>query len=122
MKKILFFAVTLVFAGMIQAQQKTTSDNYLNSTAASTNFEKFSQELQLSETQKSEILSIYEKYNKKKTEIRGTGTQEQFRALKEAEQTEIQSVLNQDQIKKMDKMKIQDAKDNKAKELKGTIK
>ncbi|MFA7616076.1 MAG: hypothetical protein WBF83_07330 [Moheibacter sp.] len=122
MKKILFFAVTLVFAGMIQAQQKTTTDNYLNSAAAGTNFEKFSQELQLSETQKSEILSIYEKYNKKKTEIRGTGTAEQFRVLKDAEQTEIQSVLNQDQIKKMDKMKIQGEKDNKAKELKGTIK
>ncbi|MGB7499261.1 MAG: hypothetical protein WA897_05190, partial [Moheibacter sp.] len=106
----------------IQAQQKTTTDNYLNSAAAGTNFEKFSQELQLSETQKSEILSIYEKYNKKKTEIRGTGTAEQFRVLKDAEQTEIQSVLNQDQIKKMDKMKIQGEKDNKAKELKGTIK
>ncbi|MBW7869609.1 MAG: hypothetical protein H3C39_00955 [Flavobacteriia bacterium] len=122
MKKLLFFAATLLFAGMIQAQQKSTSDNYLNSEAAGANFEKFSQELQLTETQKSEILSIYEKYNKKKTEIRGTGTPEQFKALKEAEEKDIQSVLNEDQIKKMDRIKIQDAKDNKAKELKGTIK
>lgn len=122
MKKLLFLAVTFVFAGMIQAQQKSTSDNYLNNDALNANFERFSQDLQLTETQKSEVLSIFKKYNKKKTEIRGTGTPEQFKALKDAEQNEINSVLNEDQIKKMDKMKIQEAKDNKAKELKGTIK
>jgi hypothetical protein len=122
MKKLLFLAVTFVFAGMIQAQQKSTSDNYLNNDALNANFERFSQDLQLTETQKSEVLSIFKKYNKKKTEIRGTGTSEQFKALKDAEQNEINSVLNEDQIKKMDKMKIQEAKDNKAKELKGTIK
>lgn len=122
MKKLLFLAVTFVFAGMIQAQQKSTSDNYLNNDALNANFERFSQDLQLTETQKSEVLSIFKKYNKKKTEIRGTGTPEQFKTLKDAEQNEINSVLNEDQIKKMDKMKIQEAKDNKAKELKGTIK
>jgi len=122
MKKLLFLAVTFVFAGMIQAQQKSTSDNYLNNDALNANFERFSQDLQLTETQKSEVLSIFKKYNKKKTEIRGTGTPEQFKALKDAEQNEINSVLNEDQIRKMDKMKIQEAKDNKAKELKGTIK
>ena len=121
MKKLLFLAAAFVFAGMIQAQQTSTSDNFLNNDALGANFERFSQNLQLTETQKSEILSIFEKYNNKKTEIRGTGTPEQFKALKDAEQNEIKSVLNEDQIKKMDKMKIQEEKDNKAKELKGAI-
>lgn len=117
MKKILFFALTLVFAGFIQAQEKTLTET-VSGTEVNANFEKYSQEMNLTEAQKSEILAIHEKYNKKKIAIRGTGTPEQFKALEEAKQKEIEAILNNDQKNLMERAKIQGEKDNKAKEFK----
>ncbi|MDD3458726.1 MAG: hypothetical protein PHO74_04565 [Weeksellaceae bacterium] len=111
MKKLLIVAVTIFFAGLTQAQVKSQQN------AVNVNFEKYSDELQLTEAQKSEILAIHKKYTEKKVAIRGTGTSENFKALNEAKQKEIEAVLNENQLKTMEKIKIQEAKDNKAKEF-----
>ena len=116
MKKLFFVAVTLIFTGLTQAQVKSVSDKQQD--AVNVNFEKYSQEMQLTEAQKADILAIHDKYAEKKIAIRATGTPDDFKALNEAKQKEIKAVLNEDQIKTMERIKIQESKDNKAKEFK----
>lgn len=117
MKKFLFFAVMIVFAGIAGAQQLSETDRSQRRGEAHENFEKYSQELQLTEAQKSEILAIHDKYAQKKKAIRATATRDQFRDLNQQKQAEIESVLNEDQKKKYRQLKFEKTKRSRTKEL-----
>ncbi len=112
MKKFLFLTTLIAFFGFSQAQQTLVSND-----ASLSNFERMSKELNLTEAQKAEIMSINKKYTDKKVDIRSSATQEDIESLEKLKQEEINAVLNNDQQEKMRVMQIQQEKDSKGKEF-----
>lgn len=119
MKKILLIAFVCAFGSFAFAQQKADLSSTSVKTEKKNNFDQWSSELNLSETQKQQIQTIQEKYKEQKVAIRQSGTAEDFKKLNAQQEAEIQAVLTPEQVQKAEAYK---AKKIKEKEEKAAIK
>lgn len=99
MKKTLFIIFTIALTGIVSAQVKTIKSAPAATSPNLSNFEKWSVDLKLSETQIAAIQAINENYETKKAAIRSSGTQSDFQNLELQKQGEIDAVLTEDQIR-----------------------
>lgn len=114
MKKILLIVFAMFFVGVSYAQQKNTGNNTVK-TEKKNNFDEWSKELNLTEVQKQQIVSIQEKYKAEKTAIRKTGTPEQFKTLNAKQEAETNAVLTPEQAKIAESIKERKIKEKNEK-------
>jgi|GEM_PF-1092283 len=118
MKKLFMFTLIFAFVGFANAQEKTHGGKnaVVKTEKTKNNFEEWSTALGLTEAQKTEIQAINVKYEDKRASMRQTGTAQDFKALNEQRQAEIDKLLTPDQHKKADafKQKKAEEKDRKA--------
>lgn len=104
MKKLFMLTLMFAFFGFANAQEKTKN-----------NFEEWSNALSLTEKQKTEVQAINAKYEDKRASMRQTGTAQDFKALNEQRQAEIDKVLTPAQHKKADAYKQKKAEEKERK-------
>lgn len=117
MKKFLFLTAALMLTCFGYSQQTNSGIAVQKNDQVQTNFDRMSEELGLSDAQKTEIMAINKKYKEKKEAIRATGTSEDFKALEVAKHNEVKAVLTPEQNEKMKRDRIQAEKDGKRKEF-----
>jgi Spy/CpxP family protein refolding chaperone len=113
MKKILFFAAVLAFVGISNAQQKSQSAQSTQ-VVVKNNFDEWSKELKLTDSQISQIKAIEEKYRAEKDKIRNTGTAADFKAINDRKQKEINALLTPEQLKLDEALKVRKEQEKQA--------
>lgn len=103
MRNILFLIVAFAFIGLSNAQQKT--DSKLHASEVVTNFDRWSQELDLTADQISQIQKINEKSKSEALAIRAKATNKDLKEINDRKEQAIQAVLTPAQIKKVKEIK-----------------
>lgn len=96
MRKVLFLTAVLAFVGFSNAQQKM-DEKSLETTEVRNNFEVWSAELNLSDSQISQIQSINEKATQEKVAIRTKGTAKDFQEISDRQEKAVHAILTEDQ-------------------------
>lgn len=112
MKNILSIMVILLGFGFSFAQNKPIVNDKA-SKHKNINFEKWSQELDLSEAQKKQILDIKSKYNSDITALRTSGTldEQQAQSLFEKQESDVKKVLTTSQLEKSNLIELRKSKE-----------
>lgn len=96
MKKLFLLLVVFTFVGVTNAQEKGKSKE-MTKVEKKNNFDELSKELNLTETQKSEIKKIEAEFQGKAEAIRSTGTAADFKKLNDEKKAAIDAVLTPEQ-------------------------
>lgn len=107
MKNIFTFLLLIALSGILFGQE--------NRSGKKNNFEEWSKELNLSESQEKDIRLIQDKYKLESETLRQSGNAEKAKSLQDRQQSEIDAVLTPEQIKKAKLIKERKIRENKEK-------
>lgn len=107
MKNIFTFVLLISLSGVLFGQNNPSDKR--------NNFEEWSKELNLTESQEKEIRLIQEKFQLESETLRQSGDVEKAKSLQERQQIEIDAILTSEQINKAKLIKERKIRENKKK-------
>lgn len=119
MKKLFLLLVVFTLAGMVNAQEKKSNEVSTQKLEKKNNFDEWSNEMNLTEAQKAQIMEINESAKTKKQAIRSTGTASDFKKINDDKEAAIEAILTPEQKAKKQQIREQKiAEKNKKAEMK----